>query len=329
MAVLVCGGAGYIGSHTVRELLRRGEEVVVADSLFTGHRAAVPPEVRFYRGDIRDAAFLDRICTENRVEAVLHFAAFSLVGESMQLPLKYFNNNVHGMQVLLEAMVRHDVRRIVFSSSAATYGEPERVPIRETDPTRPGNPYGESKLIMENMMRWVSAAHDVRFISLRYFNVAGAVADGSLGEDHRPETHLIPILLQVPLRQRDAVTVYGDDYPTPDGTCVRDYIHVTDLAEAHLLALDHLAAGKPGGIFNLGNGQGFSVNEMIEAARKVTGHPIPVRVGPRRSGDPARLIASGDKAREALGWQPRYTDMESIIATAWRWHKTHPNGFAA
>ncbi len=328
MAILVCGGAGYIGSHNVRALLERGQETIVADNLNTGHRAAVHPAARLYVGDICDAAFLNRIFTEHSIEAVLHFAAVSLVGESMEQPLGYFRNNVHGMQVLLETMVRHGTDRIVFSSSAAVYGEPENVPIREDAPVRPGNPYGESKLIMERMMRWVGKAHGVRFISLRYFNVAGAIEDASLGEDHRPESHLVPILLQVPLGRREALTVYGDDYPTPDGTCVRDYIHVSDLTDAHLKALDHLAAGNAGGVFNLGNGRGFSVREMLDAARRVTGRPIPVTVGPRRPGDPARLVASADKARDELGWQPRFTDMESIIDSAWKWHKTHPHGFA-
>ena len=326
MAVLVCGGAGYIGSHNVHALVERGEKVVVVDSLFTGHRAAVHPQARFYEGDIRDASLLDRIFTDNAIDGVLHFAAFSLVGESMQIPLKYFNNNIHGMQILLEVMVRHGVQNIVFSSTAAVYGEPEHMPIREDAPLLPTNPYGESKLIMEKMINWVSRANDVRFVSLRYFNVAGAMEDGSNGEDHHPETHLIPIILQAPLGRREAVTVYGDDYPTPDGTCIRDYIHVLDLADAHLLALDHLRAGKPGGVFNLGNGQGFSVCEMIAAAQKVTGSPIKVRTGQRRPGDPARLVASSERAREVLGWRPRRVDLETIIGSAWKWHSTHPDG---
>lgn len=327
MSVLVCGGAGYIGSHNVHELVGRGESVVVMDNLQTGHRQAVPEKAIFVQGDIRDANALDAVFREHKVESVLHFAANSLVGESMTLPLKYFDNNVHGMQVLLEAMVRHNVRHIVFSSSAAVYGESETALITEETPTNPTNPYGESKLIMERMMRWVRHAHGVNFVSLRYFNVAGAMEDGTLGEDHTPETHLLPIMLQVPLGKRDCLTIYGQDYPTPDGTCIRDYIHVLDLAAAHLLALAHLRAGGEGGIFNLGNGQGFSVKEMLNAARKVTGHPIPVVMGDRRPGDPPQLVAAAHKARNVLGWSPRFTRVEEIIKNAWSWHFKHPDGF--
>lgn len=328
MAVLVCGGAGYIGSHAVRALLAAKEEVVVADNLQTGHRQAVHPAARFYEADIRDAAALDRIFAENEIEAVVHFAANSLVGESMAQPLKYFNNNVYGMQSLLEAMVRHGVSRIVFSSTAAVYGEPERVPILESDRTAPTNPYGETKLAMEKMMQWVSRANGVCFVSLRYFNVAGAAADGSIGEDHAPETHLIPLILQVPLKKRPHITVFGEDYETPDGTCIRDYIHVTDLVDAHLKALAYLREGGQSDIFNLGNGLGFSVKEMIEAARAATGEEIPVVSGKRRAGDPGRLVASSEKARRVLRWQPRYTDMAEIVKSAWNWHKNHPDGFA-
>lgn len=327
MSVLVCGGAGYIGSHNVHALLARGESVVVMDNLQTGHRQAVPGKVTFVCGDIRDSAALDTVFREHKVESVLHFAANSLVGESMTMPLKYFDNNVHGMQVLLEAMVRHNVRHIVFSSTAAVYGEPEAVPITEDAPVLPTNPYGESKLIMERMMRWVRQAHGLGFVSLRYFNVAGAMGDGTLGEDHHPETHLVPIMLQVPLGKRESLTIYGQDYATPDGTCIRDYIHVLDLAAAHLLALDHLRAGGEGGIFNLGNGQGFSVKEMLDTARKVTGHDIPVVMGERRAGDPARLVAAAHKARTVLGWNPRFTGVEKIIESAWNWHSRHPDGF--
>ena len=327
MAVLVCGGAGYIGSHAVHQLIAKGEQVVIVDNLQTGHRDAVHPQARFYEGDIRDAAVLDTIFTENRIDAVIHFAANSLVGESMEKPLKYFNNNVYGMQVLLEAMVRHGVDKIVFSSTAAVYGEPKRVPILEDDETNPTNTYGETKRTMEKLMKWVSRADGIRYVSLRYFNAAGALDDGSIGEDHHPETHLIPLILQVPLGKRDHITIFGEGYATPDGTCLRDYIHVIDLADAHVLALDYLRRGGDSNIFNLGNGQGFSVREMIEAAKKATGREIKVEMGQRRAGDPAQLIASSAKARKVLGWKPQYTDVEVVISTAWKWHQTHPEGY--
>ena len=328
MAILVCGGAGYIGSHTVYQLVEKGESVVIVDNLQTGHLDAVNPKAKFYEGDIREAAVLDKIFTENKIDAVVHFAANSLVGESMTNPLKYFNSNVYGMQVLLEAMVRHGVDKIVFSSTAATYGEPERIPIMEDDRTEPTNPYGQSKLIMEKMMKWVSLANGIRYVSLRYFNAAGAIEDGSIGEDHNPETHLIPLILQVPLGKREHITIFGDDYPTPDGTCLRDYIHVLDLADAHVLAVDYLRKGGESNIFNLGNGQGFSVKEMIEAAEEATGHDIKVEIGQRRAGDPAQLIASSEKARSVLGWKPRFTDVRAVIGTAWKWHQQHPEGYS-
>ena len=327
MAILVCGGAGYIGSHAVHALVKKGEQVVIVDNLQTGHRGALNPAAKFYEGDIRDAAVLDKIFTENKIEAVIHFAANSLVGESMEKPLLYFNNNVYGMQVLLEAMVRHGVDKIVFSSTAATYGEPKRVPIHEDDETCPTNTYGETKLTMEKMMKWVSRANGVRYVSLRYFNAAGALPDGSIGEDHKTETHLIPLILQVPTGRRDHITVFGDDYPTPDGTCLRDYIHVVDLADAHVLALEYLRKGGASDIFNLGNGQGFSVKEMIAAAEKATGRSIKVEIGARRAGDPAQLIASSEKARTVLGWKPQFTDVEQVIGTAWKWHESHPHGY--
>ena len=327
MAILVCGGAGYIGSHAVHALIEKGEQVIIVDNLQTGHRGALNPKAKFYEGDIRDASVLDKIFTENKVEAVIHFAANSLVGESMEKPLLYFNNNVYGMQVLLEAMVRHGVDKIVFSSTAAVYGEPKRVPIHEDDETCPTNTYGETKLTMEKMMKWVSRANGVRYVSLRYFNAAGALPDGSIGEDHATETHLIPLILQVPTGRRDHITVFGDDYPTPDGTCLRDYIHVVDLADAHVLALEYLRKGGASDIFNLGNGQGFSVKEMIAAAEKTTGRSIKVEIGARRAGDPAQLIASSEKARSVLGWKPQFTDVEQVIGTAWRWHEHHPHGY--
>ena len=327
MSILVCGGAGYIGSHAVHQLIAKGEKVVIVDNLQTGHRDAVHPKAKFYEGDIRESAVLDRIFEQEQIEAVIHFAANSLVGESMEKPLKYFNNNVYGMQVLLEAMVRHRTDKIVFSSTAAVYGDPKRVPILEDDETNPTNTYGETKRTMEKMMKWVSRADGIRYVSLRYFNAAGALEDGSIGEDHHPETHLIPLILQVPLGKRDHITVFGEDYGTPDGTCLRDYIHVLDLADAHVLALDYLRRGGESNIFNLGNGQGFSVKEMIETAKKVTGQDIKVEIGPRRAGDPAQLIASSDKARQTLGWNPRFADVETVIGTAWNWHRNHPDGY--
>lgn len=328
MAILVCGGAGYIGSHAVHQLIEKGESVVIVDNLQTGHRDAVHPKAKFYEGDIRDADVLDKIFTENAIDTVVHFAANSLVGESVEKPLKYFNNNVYGMQILLESMVKHSVDKIVFSSTAAVYGEPKRIPILEDDPTEPTNPYGESKRIMEKMMKWVSRANGIRFVSLRYFNAAGAIEDGSIGEDHNPESHLIPLILQVPMGKREHITVFGEDYPTPDGTCLRDYIHVIDLADAHVLAIDYLRKGGESNIFNLGNGRGFSVKEMIEAAKKATGRDIKVEIGARRAGDPAQLIASSEKAKKVLGWQPKYTDVKQIIQTAWTFHQKHPEGYA-
>ena len=327
MSVLICGGAGYIGSHNVRAFMAHGEDIIIVDNLATGHKKSIPEGVKFYEGDIREAEVLDRIFTENKIEAVVHFCAFSLVGESVEKPLKYFDNNVGGMISLLEAMQRHDVKRIIFSSTAATYGEPKRIPILETDPTVPTNPYGESKLIMEKMMKWVSSRYDIRYVSLRYFNVAGAWHDGSIGEDHHPETHLIPLILQVPLGKRDHVTVYGDDYPTKDGTCIRDYVHVEDLAQAHILALEYLRNGGESNIFNLGSGDGYSVMEMINAAQKATGQNIKVEIGTRRAGDPAKLVADSTKAHEILKWAPKFTRMEEIIASAWKWHKANPNGY--
>ena len=329
MAILVCGGAGYIGSHTVYELIARNEDVVIIDNLQTGHAEALNPRAKFYKGDIRDREVLRRIFSDNAVEAVVHFAANSLVGESVEKPLLYFNNNVYGMQVLLEEMAEHAVNKIVFSSTAAVYGEPNSVPITEDSPTQPTNPYGESKLIMERMMQWVSRADGINFVSLRYFNAAGSMPDGSIGEDHNPETHLIPLILEVSLGQREHVTIFGEDYPTPDGTCLRDYIHVLDLADAHIKAIDYLRAGGESNIFNLGSGNGFSVREMVAAAEKVTGENIPVVIGARRDGDPAVLIASSERAKKYLGWQPRYLEIEDIIRTAWTWAKAHSNGFSS
>lgn len=327
MSILVCGGAGYIGSHTVHELIKKNKEVVIVDNLQTGHIQAVNKNAKFYKGDIRDSEFLDKVFSENKIESVIHFAANSLVGESMTKPLLYFNNNVYGMQVLLESMVKHNIKNIVFSSTAAVYGEPKRVPILEDDETHPTNPYGETKLTMEKMMKWCDEAYGIKYVALRYFNVAGALEDGSIGEDHSPETHLIPLILQVPLKKREFITVFGEDYATPDGTCIRDYIHVIDLADAHIRAVEYLEKGNNSNVFNLGNGVGFSVKEMITAAKEATNEEIKVVLGERRAGDPAQLIASSDKARSILGWTPKYTNVKDIISTAWGWHKTHPNGF--
>jgi UDP-glucose 4-epimerase len=327
MAILVLGGAGYIGSHTVYELIDRGEDVVIIDNLETGYLEAVHPKARFYQGDIRDRSFLDSVFEKEKLEAVIHFAANSLVGESMTNPLKYYDNNLCGTKVLLEAMVAHGLDKIVFSSTAATYGEPERVPILETDRTAPTNTYGETKLSMEKMFHWTGLAHGLRYVSLRYFNACGAHKNGRIGEAHTPETHLIPLILQVPNGQREAISIFGEDYDTKDGTCVRDYIHVTDLAQAHILAVEYLRRGGESDIFNLGNGVGFTVKEVIEAARRVTVQPIKAVTVPRRAGDPAKLIASSEKAQRILGWKPEHAELEEIIASAWNWHKHHPQGY--
>lgn len=327
MAILVLGGAGYIGSHTVYELIDSGEDVVIADNLQTGYIEAVHSKARFYKGDIRDKVFLDELFKKEKIDSVIHFAASSLVGESMSNPLKYYDNNLYGTMVLLKSMVENGIDKIVFSSTAATYGEPERIPILETDKTIPTNTYGETKLSMEKMFNWTAKAHGIRYVSLRYFNACGAHISGKIGEAHNPESHLIPIILQVPNGQREAVSIFGEDYNTKDGTCVRDYIHVTDLAQAHILAVKYLENGGESDIFNLGNGVGFTVKEVIETARKVTGHSIPTKVSPRRAGDPAVLIASSEKAKKVLGWKPLHADIKEIIETAWCWHKNHPHGY--
>ncbi len=327
MAVLVVGGAGYIGSHAVYQLVDAGQDVIVIDHLKSGHREAVHPKARFYEGDIRDRAFLDTVFETETIDQVVHFAAFSLVGESMEHPLAYFDNNVYGTQVLLEAMMAHDVKQIVFSSTAATYGEQEQMPILETATTNPTNAYGETKLMMEKMMRWCETAYGLNYVALRYFNVAGARATGEIGEDHTPETHLVPLVLEVANGQRPVISIYGDDYATEDGTCIRDYIHVEDLIDAHLLALEYLKQGNTSDVFNLGSSRGFSVREIIEAARRVTGHAIPEQVVARRAGDPSTLIAGSDKAKTVLGWTPRRTEIDTIIQDAWRWHEQRPQGY--
>ncbi|MBR6618662.1 MAG: UDP-glucose 4-epimerase GalE [Oscillospiraceae bacterium] len=327
MRILVLGGAGYIGSHTALELVKAGNEVIVADNLVTGYRKAIPEGAKFYEGDLHDFDFLDNLFQKENVDAVIHFAAYSLVGESVTNPLKYYDNNLCGTKILLDAMVKNNVDKIVFSSTAATYGEPENIPILESDKTCPTNPYGETKLAMEKMFKWTANAHGLRFVSLRYFNACGADASGTIGEAHNPESHLIPLILQVPNGKRETICIYGTDYDTPDGTCIRDYIHVTDLAQAHILAVQYLMDGGESDIFNLGNGVGYSVREVIDTARKVTGHSIPATETPRRAGDPARLVASSDKARKILGWNPVHDSLEEIIESAWNWHKNHPNGY--
>ena len=327
MNILVTGGAGYIGSHTVYALIEAGHRAVIVDNLLTGHAQAVHPEATFYRGDIRDKDFLCGVMLRENIDAVIHFAACSLVGESVSHPLKYYDNNLCGTKVLLEAMVQCGVDKIVFSSTAATYGEPERIPILESDRTCPTNPYGETKLAMEKMFNWVGAAHGIRFVSLRYFNACGAHESGCIGEAHAPESHLIPLILQVPLGKRECIRVFGDDYPTKDGTCVRDYIHVCDLASAHILAAEYLEKGGQSDIFNLGNGVGFTVQEIIDAAEEVVGEAIPRKAMERRAGDPAQLVAGSDKARTILGWKPRFADLDTIIGSAWKWHKEHPEGY--
>jgi len=325
MHVFVVGGAGYIGSITAAELLAAGHHVTIYDNLSRGHRAAVPPGSRLIAGDLADPAALRAALAAGHYDAAIHFGAFIEAGESMRDPGAFFANNVANSIALINALPAAGVPRLVFSSSAGVYGEPERIPIPEEHPLRPVNVYGETKLLVERMLRWYGERCGLRWVALRYFNAAGASPE--YGEDHDPETHLIPLVLQVPLGKRDTITIFGDDYPTRDGACIRDYVHVLDLAQAHILALGQCDRG--GGIFNLGNGQGFSNLEVVETARRVTGHPIPTEIGPRRPGDPAELVASSEKARTILGWQPQYPDLESIIASAWDWHRTHPKGFGA
>lgn len=327
MSILVLGGAGYIGSHAVDQLIGKGYDVVVIDNLLTGHKQAIHEKAQFYQGDIRDKEFMQDVFKKESIDGVIHFAANSLVGESVEKPLVYFNNNVYGTQIVLEVMEEFGVKIIVFSSTAATYGEPEEMPIIESMPTNPENPYGESKLMMEKMMKWCDNAYGIRYVALRYFNVAGAKSDASIGEDHEPETHLIPIILQTALGQREYLGIYGDDYDTPDGTCIRDYVYIEDLIAAHIAALDYLQKGNKSNVFNLGSNNGYSVKEMLEAAREVTEKEIPAKILPRRAGDPSRLVASSEKAKNILGWQPKMTDIKQIIKTAWNWHISHPKGY--
>ncbi len=324
MRILVSGGAGYIGSIVSAELLRAGHQVVVYDNLSHGHRRAVPQGAEVIIGEVGEREALDRAFQQYLPEAVMHFAALIEAGESMRVPERYFRNNTASTLTLLECMLQHGCRRLVFSSTAALYGNPERTPIKEDAPLRPTNAYGESKLLVERMLSWFHRIHGLRYASLRYFNAAGGA--GELGEDHQPESHLIPLVLQVALSKRPGIAIYGSDYPTPDGTCIRDYIHVLDLASAHVLALDALATSDQL-IYNLGNGRGFSVRQVVEAARKVTGHAIPAQDAPRRPGDPAVLVASSEKIRRELGWQPRYPELEQIVASAWEWQRKHPKGY--
>ncbi|ACZ43105.1 UDP-glucose 4-epimerase [Thermobaculum terrenum ATCC BAA-798] len=324
MKVLVTGGAGYVGSVVVDELIARGDEVVVIDNLYQGHREAINPEAKFAQVDLLDAHAVAEVFDANPgIEAIMHFASHTLVGESMQRPELYLRNNIVMGVNLLEVAVPRGVRKFILSSTANLFGNPTRVPIDESQPLDPGSPYGESKLMLERILRWYERIYDLRYGALRYFNAAGATE--RRGEHHDPETHIIPLVLSVALGKRDSFTIYGGDYPTPDGTCIRDYVHVYDLAQAHLLTLDALKEGSR--TYNLGNGQGFSNLQVVEAARKVTGHPIPTQIGPRRPGDPAVLVASSEKIRSELGWQPKYADLESIIRSAWEWHKSHPSGY--
>lgn len=325
MKILVTGGAGYIGSHAVRHFLSRGHDVTIYDNLSQGHRASVPAE-RLVVGDLSEIHRLDHLLLTNRIEAVVHFAAFTYVGESVKDPGKYYQNNLVNTLNLMECLRRNKVWRFVFSSTAATYGIPENVPITEEAAQQPINPYGMGKLAVEKALADYAAGYGWGYAALRYFNAAGANASGAIGEDHDPETHLIPIVLQAVLGQRPHVEVFGTDYPTPDGTCIRDYIHVDDLAEAHLLALEKLEPGK-GLCCNLGIGRGYSVREVIRTAEEATGKPVPVKEGPRRAGDPPSLVASSKKMQRETGWKPRYTELKPIVESAWNWHKAHPKGY--
>lgn len=324
MKVLVTGGAGYIGSVAVERLLAAGYEVVVLDNLSQGHRAAVHPEATFVQGDLRERLVIDRLFDDYEITAVMHFASHTLVGESMQKPFLYLGDNVTCGTNLLQSMIEHDVRRFVLSSTANLFDAPENIPIAESETIRPGSPYGESKYMLERMLCWLEKTSGLKYAALRYFNAAGATAER--GEDHCPECHLIPLILQVALGQQEKIMIFGTDYPTPDGTCVRDYIHIADLADAHILALQALERGSC--TYNLGNGRGFSVMQVIEKAREITGHPIACEVGPRRPGDPAKLIASSEAIIRELGWKPNYPELEQILSTAWDWHRRHPNGYA-
>lgn len=326
MKVLVTGGAGYIGSHMVDMLIEHGYEVVVFDNLATGHREAVHPKAQLYVGDLLDRTVVEAMFSKHQFDGIFHFASYSIVPESMQNPFKYLRDNVAAAANLLEVAAAHEVKRFIFSSTAALFGDPTRVPISDDEPIIPGSPYGECKAMIERLLVWMDRIYGMKFCSLRYFNAAGAHPEGNIGEAHSPETHLIPIVLQVALGQREYVTIYGQDYDTPDGTAVRDYIHILDLASAHILAFEALEHGESR-YYNLGNGRGYSVKEIIETARAITGHPIPVQYGERRAGDLPVLVADSTRIREELGWQPEFNQVHQIIDTAWNWHKNHPHGF--
>ena len=328
MRVLVIGGAGYIGSVAVKKLIEQNNDVVVLDALYTGHRKAVNPKAKFYQGDIENKFLVSQILRQEKIEAVMHFAAYSLVPESVQKPLKYYDNNVSGMISLLEAMKDAGVNYLVFSSSAATYGIPKKLPITEDSPLNPISPYGETKEIMEKIMHWADKADGIKSIALRYFNVAGAASDGSIGEDHSPETHLIPNILKSAVSGDGKFTIFGNDYNTKDGTNVRDYVQIEDLIDAHLLALKHLVTTNKSDVFNLGTAHGYSNLEILQAARKVTNVEIPYTMGPRRAGDPDSLVADSAKARTILGWEPQHENAEDMMTSAWKWHQNHPQGYA-
>jgi len=327
MAILICGGAGYIGSHAVKKLVEKDEEVIVLDNLSTGHKEAVNSKAKLYQGDLRDKDILRKIFTENKVETVMHFAASSLVGESVEKPLEYYENNVSAAINLLQVMKEFKINEFIFSSTAATYGEVNEDLITEDTRTLPTNPYGETKLAIEKLLKWYSQSSEFKYKVFRYFNVAGAAVDSSIGEDHSPETHLIPIVLEVALGKREELKVFGNDYDTEDGTCIRDYIHVEDLVVAHILGIQHLRATSESETYNLGNGFGFSVLDIINSAKKVTGKDIKYSVAKRRPGDPARLVASSERAQKELGWMPKHPSIESIIETAWKWHSENPEGY--
>lgn len=326
MSILVTGGAGYIGSHVVEQLIERGYDVVVFDNFQAGHRAALSSRAHLVEGDLLDAASVRALFGRYTFDGILHFASRIQVGESMQNPFLYLRDNVHATENLIEAAVEHGVGRFILSSTANLFDQPTRIPISEDEPIIPGSVYGETKAYAERLLYWMERIYGLRYCALRYFNASGAHPDGHIGEDHHPETHLIPIVLQVAMGQRSHVDVFGDDYPTPDGTAIRDYIHVIDLADAHILALEALTEG-PSRVYNLGSGRGYTVMEVIEAARKVTGHPIPARMAPRRAGDAAALVADNAKITAELGWYPEYTSLEAIIQTAWAWHQSHPHGY--